>query len=85
MLGKNLWLVAWIGLTACGESSGDAPVADGGRGASGDAAAGGGTDAAPGNPGIEPVGGLRRFDLVSPMCTIELFDSGAACPTNDNK
>jgi len=35
--------------------------------------------------GIEPVGGLGRFDLVNPMCTIELFDSGQGCPTDDKK
>ena len=85
MPGKTLWLVAWIGLTAGCDGSGDAPIADGGGPGRSDDAATGGGDAAPGGTGVEPVGGLRRFDLVSPMCTIELFDSGAACPVDDSK
>jgi hypothetical protein len=88
MLAKRFGLTTAIAVAvACGEGSGDAPVVDaGGRGGGhGDAAIGGGGDAAPGDPGIEPVGGLRRFDLVSPMCTVELFDSGAACPADDPK
>src|SRR5687768_11074287 len=37
------------------------------------------------DPGIEPAGSSRRFDLVSPMCTVELFDSGGGCPSDDAK
>lgn len=87
MLGKPLaLLLAGLAAACSGEFGGTALVDSGaGRGGDGDAAAGGGGDAAAGDPGIEPVGGLRRFDLVSPMCTIELFDSGAACPTDDTK
>lgn len=42
-------------------------------------------DADDGPPGIEPVGALRRFDLVNPMCTIELLESGGGCPADDEK
>ena len=42
-------------------------------------------DSATPDPGIEPAGDSRRFDLVSPMCTVELFDSGAGCPATDDK
>jgi len=74
-----------IGLTACGSHDGRAPAdADGGAGRA-DAAHDDRADASPEDPGIEPVGELRRFDLVNPMCTIELWDSGAPCPVDDPK
>ena len=90
MLANRFGLTTALGLAlaaACGgESTRETPLADGGgAGGADDAAAGGRADAAPGDSGIEPVGGLRRFDLVSPMCTVELFDSGAACPSGDQK
>ena len=91
MLAKPFGLTTTLGLAlaivACGEGSGDTPLTDGGGGGGrGDNdAATGRADAGPGDPGIEPVGDLRRFDLVSPMCTIELFDSGAGCPSDDAK
>jgi len=85
MIAKAACLVAWIGLTACGGDDDRSP-ADGADGSvTSPDAAGDAADAAPGDPGIEPVGDLRRFDLANPMCTIELFDSGAPCPTDDPK
>jgi hypothetical protein len=75
-----------LALAACGGGDVDTPPASGsdggGGGSDGPVSA---ADGAPGDPGIEPVGDLRRFDLVNPMCTVELFDSGAPCPTDDTK
>lgn len=86
MLAKAACLVASVGLVACGGGDDHASPSGGVDGSQGAAdAAFDPADAAPGDPGIEPVGELRRFDLVSPMCTVELLESGAPCPADDTK
>lgn len=88
---QRIALVASLVVAAC---TGEGPGAGSSGGGSFDVDASvsgltdGGTadpDAAVVDPGIEPAGASRRFDLVSPMCTVDLFDSGAGCPATDDK
>lgn len=88
MLARILGLGGLLAIAgaACASDGDRDPLADASAAANADASNGtDDPDGAPGDLGIEPVGGLRRFDLVNPMCTVELFDSGEGCPTDDSK
>lgn len=83
-------LLLFLGLATCQSDSrapaADLPTGDGSRADADTAGAPGVEDAAPDEPAaLEPVGALRRFDLINPMCTAELLDSGGACPSDDTK
>jgi hypothetical protein len=60
---------------------GGGPGSSGGQGSGGDPDGTGGGGGAPEADGPD----ARRFELSNPMCTIELFDSGGGCPSDDEK
>ncbi len=86
---RRMQRMAWILGVVVAACTGGSPEPGTGNPAFGvDAGAAGEVDAATGmvgSAGIEAAGTSRRYDLASPMCTIELFDSGAGCPASDDK